>query len=786
MPSRRMAGAFALVLAGAAAIGQTAAAQDSSNAAVGARAEALIARMTPDEKAAQLTVSFVMPGSEATAAEAKAAAGAGALLLISDPRVANHLQHLAVERSRLGIPMLFGFDVLHGLSTIFPVPIALAASWDPDLVERSQAIAAAEARAVGITWTFGPMIDITRDPRWGRIVEGAGEDPYLGGAMAAAHVRGFQGPRIGAPGRIIAGPKHFAGYGASLGGRDYDEAYVSDDELWNVYLPPFKAAIDAGAGNVMAAYMALNGIPAAANRWLLTQVLRKTFGFRGWTVSDNSSVAALQTQGLTIDDKASATAALSAGLDMEMVFASAAYAQLPQALKEGAISPQRLDEAVRRVLEAKIRLGLFERPYVDEAAAFAALRLPENLDAAQVAAERSAVLLRNEGDLLPLDRRKLRSLAVIGPLADSARDAAGPWVFNWNQPATQSILAGIRDKLGSRVRVTYAPGVKVGSRRSPNPMTMMDGKVARPEPADETAGIAEAVAAANAADVAVVVVGESYDMIAELGSRATLDLPGRQQELLDAVVATGKPVVVLVMNGRPLDLKDTRAAAILDIWYPGSRGGSAVADLLVGDAAPGGKLPFTWPRNASQIPMYYARLSTHSPRGVNARYWDQPGGPAFPFGHGLTYTTFAYSNVSLDRSRITPGEEVTISFDVRNDGRRAGDEVAQLYIHQMSGTAARPVRELKGFHRVTLKPGETRRLTFRLGPNELSYWNAATRDWALDESSFAVAVGGNSEAKFTATFAVARPDRVGLATDGTTRLGTVAVGSKHERTVTKP
>lgn len=721
------------------------------------RAEALLAQMTPEEKAAQITTQFALPQMKRMVDQA-AAGGAGSFLFVTDPRETNRLQRLALEQSRLKIPLLFGFDVVHGLTTIFPVPIAQAASWDPAMVEANQAIAAAEARAVGIHWAFAPMIDIARDPRWGRIVEGAGEDPVLGSAIGAAQVRGFQGERLGMPGRIIAGPKHFAAYGAAVGGRDYEEANVSDADLWNVYLPPFKATIDAGAGNVMSAYMPLNGIPATANRWLLTDVLRRAWGFKGWVVSDSEAVNSLTTHGFAGNAQDAAAKAVSAGLDMEMALFNPAMRKLPAAVAAGQVEPAAVDAAVRRVLEAKLRMGLFDNPFVDEAAAARTLADPAHLAAARNAAVRSAVLLKNDGALLPLDRGQLRSVALIGALADSPRDALGPWVFPQNTPPTQSLKAALAAKLGPKVALSYSPGVRIPARVNPSPLANIEADFAtrypRPAPADDGAGIADAVARARASDVAIVVVGEGADQIGEMASTSTLDLPGRQQELLDAVVATGKPVVVLVMNGRPLDLKETAAGAILDIWYPGSAGGAAVADLLFGDAVPGGKLPFTWPRNAGQLPMYYAHLSTHDPRNAAKRYWNEGNAPRYPFGHGLSYTSFTYGPVTIDRASITRGETVTVSIDLRNTGTRTGDEVAQLYIHPRTSTASRPVRELKGFQRVTLKPGEVRTLRFRLGPDELRYWNAARRDWVIDATSYEIAVGTNSQAAFGAEFSV--------------------------------
>ncbi|WP_395395940.1 glycoside hydrolase family 3 N-terminal domain-containing protein (plasmid) [Novosphingobium sp. BL-8A] len=722
---------------------------------VKAKARALLARMTPEEKAAQIvTYNFSAEGNGRELAERRAATGAGSFLFVSNPEEANRLQRIALSQSRLKIPLIFGFDVVHGLSTIFPVPIAQAASWDPVMIERNQAFAAAEARAVGIQWTFAPMVDIARDPRWGRMVEGAGEDPFLASAIAAAQVHGFQGVRNGGADKVIATPKHFAGYGAALGGRDYDEADLSDSALWNVYFPPFKSAIDAGAGSLMSAYMGLNGIPATGNRWLLTDVLRKTWGFKGWVVSDGNSVLNLAVHGMATDTKQAAAMGLEAGVDMEMTFGEAAFANLPSAVAEGRIDMARLDEAVERVLEAKIRLGLFERPFVDVKKAASVLRNQASLAAARVAAERSAVLLKNDGGLLPLDRKSLHSIAVIGGLADSPADTNGPWVFAANAPASQSILEGIRTKAGPTVAVRFAPGVKIPKRINRSFIDSMDKTIKRPEPADDDSGIDEAVAAAEASEVAVVVLGEPQNMVGEMASQSNLDFPGRQLELLGAVVATGKPVVVVLINGRPLDLKGSEASAVLDMWYPGSRGGEATANLLFGEAVPGGKLPFTWPRNVGQVPLIYAHLASHEPTLADRRYSNETNRPVYPFGFGLSYSTFAYSNIKVDRSAIAAGESVTVTTDVTNTGKRTADEVVQLYLHQRSGTSARPVRELKGFTRVTLGPGERRTIAFRVGPAELRYWNAGKRDWTIDASTFDVAVGTDSTSRFGASFAV--------------------------------
>ncbi|MCB1358126.1 MAG: glycoside hydrolase family 3 C-terminal domain-containing protein, partial [Maritimibacter sp.] len=649
----------------------------------------------------------------------------------------------------------FGFDVIHGLRTILPVPLALAASWDPGVAEAAQAVAAAEARAIGLHWTFAPMVDIARDARWGRMIEGAGEDPVLGAAMAAAQVRGFQGDYIGAPGRVIAGPKHFAGYGAAFGGRDYDEAEISDNELWNLYLPPFKAAIEAGAGNVMSAYMALNGVPASGNRWLLADVLRDALGFEGWVVTDAGAAADLETHHYAADLRDAAVRALDAGIDMEMAppFGEAAFATLPQALEAGRITEAQLDTAVRRVLEAKLRMGLFEAPYVDLSAAAATLAAPAHREVARVAAERSAVLLENRDGLLPLTR-ETGSIAVIGPLADGARDTAGPWVFAQDDAETVTVLAGIRAVVGNATRVDYSPGVTLPARLHKSIFEDDIHPQARRVVVDDDTEIAHAVRLASAAEVAVLVLGEAQVMIGEHASRSSFDLPGRQQELLEAVLATGTPTVLLIMTGRPVDLKGAEPAARMMIWYPGTRGGEAVANLLFGAAVPGGKLPYAWPRNIGQVPLPYAHLRSHKPDWAEERYWNEANGPLYPFGYGLSYTSFSYSGLNLSAERIAPGETLEVSVEVTNTGPVAGDEVVQLYIHQRYGTAARPVRELKGFERVTLAPGETRVVRFTLGPDDLSYWSAATRDRVQDESRFDLWVGGDSTATLSAAFEV--------------------------------
>jgi beta-glucosidase len=740
-----------------------------------AQVDELLRRMTPAEKAGQVTQYFYFrlpagaatepalgmdPDAQPRAVEAALGRGAvGSLLFVTDPAEINRLQRLALAGNRHGIPALFGFDVIHGLRTIFPVPIAMAASWDVETIEQGQAVAAREARAVGIHWAFAPMVDIARDPRWGRIVEGAGEDPFLGAAVAVAQVRGFQGTDYGQEDRIIAGPKHFAGYGAALGGRDYDEVNLSDAELWNAILPPFKAAVEAGAGNVMTAYMDLNGVPASASRWLFTEVLRQQWGFGGFVVSDANAVRNLVTHGLAADLTDAAARAMGAGVDLEMAIQDPAYAHLPEALEAGAVDEDVLDASVRRMLEAKLRLGLFDHPYADEDRARQVLADPRHREVALVAAERSAVLLRNEGDLLPLDLDGLGCVAVVGPLADSRRDTLGPWVFDFDLDETVTVLDGIRRKVGDRLRVESAPGVPVVQRVFPSLFDMFGGnRPADPEGFDAGEEFGRAVDVAAAADVAVVVAGEWQNMIGEAASRSSLELPGRQLELLQAVVGTGTPTVLLVMNGRPLDLRwaAEHVPAILDVWYPGTQGGTAVANLLFGDVSPSGKLPFSWPRTVGQVPVIYSHTRSHEPQNQGRRYWDEPSTPLFPFGHGLSYGQFTYSDLTVDRPSIPREGTVTVSLRLSNASDRAAAEVVQLYLHQRHGSASRPVRELKGFQRVTLPPRASRQVQFRLGPEHRRYWSTTKRNWVLDASAFDVWVGGDSTAQLTTAFEVTR------------------------------
>ncbi len=723
------------------------------------RVEKLLSQMTLQEKVGQLTQLFPFAFPGAPKPEDLIRKGElGSMLFLTDPAQINQLQRIAVEETRLKIPLLFGYDVIHGFRTIFPVPIGLAASWDPSLVEQVQTVAAREASSVGIRWTFAPMVDIARDPRWGRIVEGAGEDPYLGSAIAAAQVRGFQGARIGSPEHVIACVKHFAAYGAAEGGRDYDSAYVPEVLLRNVYLPPFHAAVKAGVGSLMTAYMDLNDVPATGNPFLVDEILRRAWGFEGFVVSDAFSVQGQVAHGFARDPADAARRALLAGVDMDM--GSRVYRQhVPQLLETGELTEPVLNTAVSRLLAAKVRLGLFENPYADADLAARTLGAEAHRELARDAARRSAVLLRNEG-LLPLDREAYSSIAVIGPLGDAKKDLLGSWSTAGDTENVVTLLEGIRAKVGDSVGVEFAPGVQI-KRRFPSIFdTFFPGP--KQEDWDEARAKAEfdkAVELAASADLVVLALGERENMSGEAASRASIDLPGQQQRLMEAVVAKGKPTVLTLVSGRPLNLSwaSRNVAAILDVWHPGSEGGAAVADLLYGDANPGGKLPFSWPREVGQVPIYYAHNTTHEPEDApnfKSRYWDLESSPLYPFGFGLSYTRFEFSNLRLSQSEIRVGETIEVTVDVENKGSRPGSVVGQLYIHQRSGSASRPVRELKGFQRAILSAGGKKTLRFSLGPDELRFWSPVSKDWVQEAAGFDVWAGGDSTAQLHSTFQV--------------------------------
>ncbi len=704
------------------------------------RVNALLARMTLEEKLGQLQqldgegagnfrpehLDLIRKGL------------LGSTLNVRGAQRTNQVQRVAMNESRLKIPVLFGFDVIHGYRTIFPIPLGEASSWDPALAERSAAVAAQEANNVGLRWTFAPMVDIARDPRWGRITEGAGEDPYLGAAFARARVRGFQGDDYGAPDKVLACAKHWVAYGDAEGGRDYNTTDLSENTLREIYFPPFKAAVDAGVGTLMSSFNAINGVPATSNEFTLTKVLRQEWKFDGFVVSDYTSVKELINHGVAGNEEQAAALALNAGVEMEMV--SRSYNQFgPQLLKQNKITQTTIDEAVRRILRIKFRLGLFDRPYTDEAREPNALLRPESIRLAREIAGRSMVLLKNERETLPLNKN-IRSVAVIGPLADDRRAPLGWWAGDGKEENTVTPLAGIKAKVSPQTMVLYAKGCDVKD--------------------DSTAGIQEAVNIAKQADFAILFAGETHDMVGEAASRASLDLPGRQMELVQAIHATGKPTIVVLVNGRPLSIGwiVNNAPAILESWMGGTESGNAIADILFGDVNPGAKLPVTFPRTVGQVPIYYNHMNTGRPpeaeNRYTSKYYDWPWTPLYPFGYGLSYTTFKISNLQLSAQKISASGKVTVTVEVENTGRRAGDEVVQLYIRDPVATMTRPVKELKGFQRLTLQPGEKRRVEFVLGPEHLGFWNREMR-YVVEPGEFRVMVGANSadviEAKFEVT-----------------------------------
>jgi beta-glucosidase len=696
----------------------------------------------------------------------------GSTLNVRGAARVNELQRVAMNESRLKIPMLFAFDVIHGYRTIFPVPLGEASSWDRAAAERAAAVAAAESAAAGVRWTFAPMVDIARDPRWGRIVEGAGEDPYLGAAMARARVLGFQGKDYSQPEKIVACAKHWVAYGAAEGGRDYNTTDVSEETLREIYFPPFKAAVDAGVGTLMSAFNDLNGVPTSANPFTLTEVLRGEWKFDGFVVSDYESVRELIKHGIAANERDAARAALTAGVDMEMV--SRTYNQNgAQLLKDGKLTEAQINEAVRRILRIKFRLGLFEKPYADEARESRVISSAENIAAARQVAGRSLVLLKNEREALPLTK-SVRSIAVIGPLADDNKALLGSWAGDGRVEDTVTLLAGIKAKVSPQTKVVYAKGLAIEGRgvtgnydATPDSNNAGGTNVVQsPETARSATsavagnGIEEAVRVAREADVTVIAVGETAEMSGEASSRASLDLPGRQLDLVKAIKATGKPVIIVLMNGRPLTINwlAENADAILETWFAGTEGGNAIADALFGDVNPGGKLPVTFPRAVGQIPIYYNHKNTGRPpidpaNKYSSKYLDIPVTPLYPFGYGLSYTQFRLSNLQLSQARIRPDGRLMASVEIENIGRRAGDEVVQLYIHQTAASVTRPVRQLAGFQRITLRAGERRRVEFMLGPEQLGFHNRRMR-FVVEPGAFQVFAGTDSTNGLEARFEV--------------------------------
>jgi len=723
--------------AGRSAADTTSALRDPS---IEKRVDALLKQMTLEEKVGQLAqYSSGAPTGPSTGnpdyPNMIARGEVGSLFNLDSVQAANQYQHLAVEKSRLHIPLLFGLDVIHGFRTTFPVPLALASTWDPAIVEQYARIAAQESSAAGVRWVFSPMVDITRDPRWGRMVEGAGEDPYLGSVMARAYVRGYQGKKLNDKESVAACVKHFVGYGAVEGGRDYNTAEISEHTLREIYLPPFHAAIGEGSVSLMSSFNTLNGLPATANPFTLKQILRKEWGFNGLTVSDWTSVGELVPHGIARDKAGAAQKAINAGVDMDMV-SDSYHGNLAELVKQGKVSQARLDEAVRNVLRVKFALGLFENPFTDESREIHGALPADRVEAARLAAERSFVLLKNSAvggrPILPLGG-KSQTIALVGPMGDNAQNILGPWGGHGRAEDAVTLRAALEKKVGAG-KVRYAKG----------------GELQTASDAD----IQTAVETAQQTDVVILALGEeAAEQSGEAASRAHLDLPGRQEELLEKVAATGKPVVLLLFSGRPLPLPWAfeHVPAIVAAWFPGIQAGPALVRVLFGDVAPSGKLVFSWPRTMGQIPIYYNALNTgrpadgydltHPPKNslekYVSRYIDEQNTPQFPFGFGLTYSSLEYSQTEVDSAKLSAATlnsnlgrgasgnatETTASATVKNTGNRALDEVVQLYIRLIGTSMGEPVRKLVGFKRVALAPGESRRVSFPLGADAFSLWD---------------------------------------------------------------
>jgi beta-glucosidase len=716
----------------------------------------LLAKMTQEEKIGQLVQysggQATGPSSGRTDDRDMIRKGqVGSLFNVTGARETNTLQRIAVENSRLHIPLIFGLDVIHGFRTTFPIPLGLASTWDPEIVEQASRVAAQEASASGVRWTFSPMVDVARDARWGRISEGAGEDPYLGSAMARAYVRGYQGERFDSPDSIVACAKHYVGYGAAEGGRDYNTTEISEHTLRQFYLPPFHAAEEAGAGTFMSAFNSLNGIPASANPFTLRQILKTEWGFKGFVVSDWTSVSEVMAHGVAIDGATAARKSFLAGVDMDMV-SNLYHRHLAQLVQSGQVPQADIDDAVRRILRVKFAMGLFDHPLTDESKEASAMLRPESIALAKTAGTRSLVLLRNEAvsgsPVLPLSAN-VSSIALIGPLGDDAGNMIGSWGGLGRREDAVSLLRALKQKFGSKVR--YAKGGN-----------FLD--------ASDT-DIAGAVKAAQESDVAILAMGEDApNMTGEAAARASIGLPGRQQELLEKVVATGKPVVLILFSGRPLTLPWAfeHVPAVVAAWFPGVQAGNALTDVLFGDAAPTGHLPLSWPRSVGQEPLYYNALNTGRPEADPAhpgepgekkflsRYIDEQNSPQFPFGYGLTYTSFTYgatqasakpiSFANLQRAFAAKGQLVTVlsvSADVKNTGSRAGEALPQLYIRLDGTSIAMPVRMLKGFQRLTLAPGESRKVTFDLDAETFAFWGAENK-FGVEPARLTVWIAPNS------------------------------------------
>ncbi len=709
------------------------------------RIDALLARMTLEEKLGQMSQSTSMqtPLSEELKRQIRRGRW-GSFLNAGLPADRSEAQRIAVKESRLGIPLLFGRDVVHGYRTVLPIPLGQAASWNPELIEKAAALAAKEANTEGIHWTFAPMLDITRDPRWGRVAETLGEDPFLTGQLGSAMIRGFQGKSAGAPGSVVACAKHFAGYGAAEAGRDYNSTFIPESQLREVYLPPFRAAVQAGVRTFMTSFNALNGVPATGNRFLLETILRKEWGFTGMVVSDYESVLEMVKHGTAADPAQAALQAISAGVDMEMV-STTYFDHLPTLIREGKVSISSIDAAVRRILRLKFELGLFDKPLP------AATPVPMTADARELArqcAVQTLVLLKNEKGVLPLTE-KMKQIAVIGPLADSPADQMGSWVMDARPDEAETPLASLRKKYGTD-RITYVAGLK-NSR-----------DISRDQ-------FSAAVAAAKSSDVVLLFVGEEQILSGEARSRAFLNVPGAQESLVEEIANTGKPVVTIILAGRPLTFHDVarRSAAVLYAWHPGTMGGPAIVDVLSGVASPSGRLPITFPRTVGQIPIYYAHLNTGrpaianqagipmgtpvDPQGYTSKYLDVELTPEYPFGFGLSYGVFDYSATRISSQSIGRGETIKVEADVTNTGNVEADEVVQLYVRDLVASVARPVRELKSFRRVHFKPGQRQTITFSLSEQDLAFYDQSMQ-LKSEAGDFQVWIAPDSISGSPATF----------------------------------
>ena len=714
----------------------------------------LMSKMTLDEKLGQLNLPVAGYSTTGIAVskdvEDKIKKGqAGGIFGAYGPDKVRIIQELAVNESRLKIPLFFGLDVIHGHKTIFPIPLGMSATWNMNLIEKAARVAATEASAEGLNWTFSPMVDIARDPRWGRISEGNGEDPYLGSLIAAAMVKGYQGDDLSKNNTIMACTKHFGLYGGAEGGRDYNTVDMSHLSMYNYYLPPYKAAIDAGSGSIMSSFNVVDGIPATGNRWLLTDVLRNQWGFKGMVVSDYTSVNEMSNHGLG-DLQTVSALSLRAGLDMDMV-GEGFLTTLKKSLGESKVTQKEIDQACRRILEAKYKLGLFDDPYryISEQRAMQEVFNEETRHAAREVAAHSFVLLKNNQQVLPL--QKNGTIALLGPLADNHRDMLGTWVIGGDWQKSVSVLEGVRAMAGS-ASILYARGSNItDDNEFINRLNFFNQPMVTPDGRTSDLMIQEALNAAIKADIVVAVLGESQSMSGESSSRTSIDIPESQKTLLKALAKTGKKIVLVLFTGRPLTLtwEDANVDAILNIWAPGSEAGNAVADVLFGAYNPSGKLTATFPRSVGQIPLYYNHLNTGRPwNGTDAskfksNYLDESNNPLYPFGYGLSYTTFDYSDIKLNKPDLTGNETLAASVTVTNTGKYEGEETVQLYIGDPVASISRPVKELKGFQKIILKPGESREVSFSVTPEQLKFYNSDLKyDW--EPGAFNIFIGTNS------------------------------------------